>query len=321
MVGAIVLAAACIVASCGSESASSPGRTDPDPAMPVRDPAQRYRVTAEVIGDTLCTGAIMDSLPPAGCQGYPIANFPWPGAEPSAPKAGRWYDSWSFVGTFDGTTFTLTEPPAPPQKLSTFDELRYAKVGNAPCPTPPNDWRITDATRLDANALAAWAQQLPGFVSIGATNRRADGSTMNVVDMVNRDVADPVRRADIMETPVTMLPGYGQVVPLITALSPLQVVYVAGDPAGLADAATAVYGGPVCVTQAARPPVDAQQLAEAMQSDEAKAAGVFGLGASGPPREPFLHADVLIADAVAQAWFDQRFGPGMVHLTGRFQPV
>jgi hypothetical protein len=118
--------------------------------------AGRYRVAATVLqnrqhGPQLCT-TVMESLPPQ-CGGPDIAGWTWDGL-PHESASGTTWGSYVITGTFDGHTFTLTEPaninngqftpnqPAPPD-FST------------PCPAPAGGWRPTDPAKATDDAMQA----------------------------------------------------------------------------------------------------------------------------------------------------------------------
>jgi hypothetical protein len=76
------------------------------------------------------------------------------------------------------------------------------------------------------------------------------------------------------------------------------------------------WGGALCVTQLPRALKDLRRIQDALRD------GPFDLLSNGVD-EPanVVEAEVLIADDAARRWVDERFGPGVVVLTGRLQPV
>lgn len=104
-------------------------------ATPTTDgsPETVYRGNASIIdnGDgvgPMLTFAFEDSLPPHG--GYlPLAAFDWSMIEGEVSEGlVTWYSGVvGLVGTYDGTTFTLTEPPQPPFTF-TDDLLTYGTL-------------------------------------------------------------------------------------------------------------------------------------------------------------------------------------------------
>jgi hypothetical protein len=63
-------------------------------------------------GPELCD-AVADSLPPQ-CGGLPVSGWDWSAVDAESANGTTW-GSYHVVGTFDGETFTLTEPPREPQ--------------------------------------------------------------------------------------------------------------------------------------------------------------------------------------------------------------
>lgn len=109
-----------ILVSCAAACGSATTATDPSvPTTPasVDEPAADtvYETTAGVI-ETPDHGpqiawALMESYPPQGGD-VPITNWDWADAPDSESASGTtWGGSYRLVGTWDGSAFTLTEPP------------------------------------------------------------------------------------------------------------------------------------------------------------------------------------------------------------------
>lgn len=78
---------------------------------------QRYEITATVIetrthGPMLCLGPVRASYPPQGGN-LDLIGFDWASVPDREAAYGTTWGSAHFVGTLDGTTFTLTESPGP----------------------------------------------------------------------------------------------------------------------------------------------------------------------------------------------------------------
>jgi hypothetical protein len=128
-------------------------------------------------GPELCLGAVAESYPPQ-CGGPAVAGFEW--GDVGAERAGGvTWGSYALIGTYDGTTFTVTDstpaalydPAAQPQE----DPL------GAACQDPAT----TDAARAtpeDLDATLAAASALPGYATAWLT-----GNTINVA--VTEDAA------------------------------------------------------------------------------------------------------------------------------------
>jgi hypothetical protein len=58
----------------------------------------------------LCLGAIAESYPPQ-CGGVPIENWSWDGIDGSETSGDVTWGSYAVQGTYDGESFTVTQPP------------------------------------------------------------------------------------------------------------------------------------------------------------------------------------------------------------------
>ncbi|GAA1912625.1 hypothetical protein GCM10009775_01500 [Microbacterium aoyamense] len=58
----------------------------------------------------LCLGAIAESYPPQ-CSGIPLEGWSWDGLEGSETASGVTWGAYAVQGTYDGETFTITQPP------------------------------------------------------------------------------------------------------------------------------------------------------------------------------------------------------------------
>jgi hypothetical protein len=106
------------------------------------------------------------------CGGIPIAGWDWATVTGWLKANGITQGDYHLVGTFDGTTFTPTEPPtaahAPaPQKRRSYEP---------PCPTPNGGWVAVDSSLLaqgDFDAFMTAAQEQPDSAGLwlsGAPN-------------------------------------------------------------------------------------------------------------------------------------------------------
>jgi hypothetical protein len=127
----------------------------------------RYAATTTVLqnkqhGPQLCLGLVLDSLPPQ-CSGPDIVGWQWqhvPGVH--AVNGTTWADV-HVVGTFDGTRFTLMQPPALPPPSPA---LQPALARRSP-------QLCTQPTGSDS-AIALWLDrpsedEIPGLVSLWVT--------------------------------------------------------------------------------------------------------------------------------------------------------
>jgi hypothetical protein len=146
-----MVAALLAIAGCGTGSGSLSANGE-----------QLYQVTATVLESTkhaaeLCVGVLLESLPPQ-CDGLALVGWDWSKVEGEESAAGTTWGMYHVVGTFDGTTFTLTEPPGPPKPA---DDPSNA-IGPA-CPEPAGGWPRPEPDRtssedFDAAVRAAQAE-------------------------------------------------------------------------------------------------------------------------------------------------------------------
>jgi hypothetical protein len=171
-IAAIVACATAAIAGCGR--ATTPGGS----ALPTTATAasasrsatarglQRYEVNAIVLsspthGSQLCAGGVASSLPPQ-CGGPPIAHWDWSTVTAKTALNGVTWGSYHLVGTFDGTTFSLTEPPASPIPAPATPMPDFSP----PCPAPPGGWPQISTTLIAYQAFVAAAQSPADFAGM-----------------------------------------------------------------------------------------------------------------------------------------------------------
>ncbi|CAM3676284.1 hypothetical protein [Nocardioides zeicaulis] len=138
----------------------------PDPSQapaPVPDGAVRTPGLVTVIdggqGPEMCLGAVAESAPPQ-CSGPALADFDW-GQVGAQEAAGVRWGSYALTGTWDGTTFTVTDAiPAALYDAAAAPEVGGLKpacegaVATDPSRATPEDM---DATLAAASALPTYA--------------------------------------------------------------------------------------------------------------------------------------------------------------------
>jgi hypothetical protein len=159
-----------------STSGASAGAPTPVPDGPV---TTRGLVTVLDDGDgpEMCLGAVAESYPPQ-CGGPALAAFDF-GDVGAENAAGVTWGSYALVGTYDGTTFTVTD--ATPAALYDPAAQPQEEPLGAACESP----ETTDASRAtpeDLDATLAAASALPGYATAWLT-----GETINVA--VTEDAA------------------------------------------------------------------------------------------------------------------------------------
>lgn len=113
-------------------------------------------------GPELCH-VVAESLPPQ-CEGLPMADWAWADHPEHEDQSGVKWGSFALTGTFDGTTFAVTE--AVPAAL--YDALNEEPepLPGTPCETPEGGWTVVDAANATPEAMDATfteAARLPGF--------------------------------------------------------------------------------------------------------------------------------------------------------------
>lgn len=132
--------AALVVTGCATPRASDvPGSVAPVGAVAPAPPAGEVTAQGTVLeaedGPQLCLGAIALSLPPQ-CSGIPLAGWSWDEVDGDESGSGVTWGSYAVTGTFDGETFTVTQPPI---MLALYDPMQ------SPDPTGGVDGDTSDS--------------------------------------------------------------------------------------------------------------------------------------------------------------------------------
>lgn len=158
-------------AASGDATSDAPASQAP---APVPDGEVRTSGLVTVLDDgdgpQLCLGAVAESYPPQ-CGGPAVADFDW-GDVGSEEAAGVRWGSYALTGTFDGTTFTVTD--AIPAAL--YDTM--GEPTDDPLAAACDDATTTDtakATPEDLDATLAAASALPTYATAWLS-----GNTINV---------------------------------------------------------------------------------------------------------------------------------------------
>ncbi|MEV0230831.1 hypothetical protein [Nonomuraea sp. NPDC050786] len=282
MRGIWLLAALMALAACGTAPAATA-------------PSTRYEADLTVLsnpqhGPQLCA-FVAESLPPQ-CDGPDIIGWDWNAVQHSAQNGVRWGE-YHVVGTWDGKSLTLTEPPrsaqrgdapADPSRLST------------PCPKPVRGWRPVDsakATDRSMEAALARARTLPGYA----------GSWLDQSYLEEIDGYDPQDRRDVERY----------------ANDPQRLVLnlrFTGDPAARESAIREVWGGALCLSRAERTEAELRALQE-RASKEIEGAQ----SASVDERAGRVEIGVWVVTPELQQEIDEKYGTGLVVLDGYLKPV
>jgi hypothetical protein len=278
-----------MASTTSTEPASSTSTTPPATTTALPRVAAVYEFNGMVldkqgVGPHLCL-VVEESLPPQ-CEGTPLSGLDWADV-PWAETAGdtTWAEA-RVVGTFDGETFTLTQAPEPLEAGPVPGEGDDPFA--SPCPEPEGGLVVTDpalATEGDFENARAYAEAQPDYAGLW-------------VDQLGR-------------------PGEGDFDP---ASFVLNVRFTGGLEAHEADL-QAVYGGPLCVSGAARSQAELEaalaQLPVLLGSPEAEAAGIYGAAGFGiDTMRGLVYVEAFAVTGDGQAWLDDRFGPGVVEVHG-----
>lgn len=281
-------AAALLVTGCAGQSTpgSAPASDQPAPSLVPEGYDGRLRAFATVLespehGPQLCH-SVEESYPPQ-CGGPDIGGWDWSAVEHESASGTRW-GGYVLVGSFDGETFTLTEPATvedgSERPQSDPDQFE------TPCPEPAGGWQPVDpelATEVAFQEAAQVAQAADGFGGLWVDQRMADS------EPTEEDANDP--RSFVMNVTTT------------------------ADAVALHNAIREVWGGSLCVSRAVR---DEATLLE-VQSEVTGDPGIIG---SGPDiRTGQLAVQVYVATAEQQRAYDERYGDGTIRLEGLLTPI
>ncbi|WP_026544690.1 hypothetical protein [Arthrobacter sp. 35/47] len=114
MVKALIIAAAAALLLSGCGAVAVPGgNAGSDPPSRSEELIGQGTVISDGDGMArLCLGAVMESYPPQ-CSGPEIIGWDWTAVDQSETAAGVTWGTYAVQGTWDGTAFTLTQPPVP----------------------------------------------------------------------------------------------------------------------------------------------------------------------------------------------------------------
>lgn len=243
----------------------------------------RYRTVGGVLespehGPQLCYYHA-DSYPPQ-CDGPDIAGWDWSALEGESVSGTTW-GSYRITGTWDGTTFTLTEP-AVADTGSSYPTEEYDF--SAPCPEPAGGWPPFPADlAADPPAYEAALAAVAELPALGGTWVDQGGTA-----------DDP-----------TPLPGRY-----------VLVVRTTGDVPSMETAAREFWPGALCVVGGARyTEVERRAIEDELRS----APGA--LGAAVDVVDDDVTLTVYVAAVERQRDLDERYGVGVVRQLGVLEPL
>lgn len=279
-----------IVAGC-AQPGSPVGAPAPSPAVDDPDLVDdgydgRFRTSGAVLespahGPQLCFEQ-QDSYPPQ-CSGPDIVGWDWAAVEAESASGTRW-GSYEITGTWDGATFTLTEPAGPATGSSYSSYPRHDYDFSAPCPEPAGGW--PPVPRELADDPMAWEA---GKAALG-----------NLPDLSASWV-------DQGGTPADPEPVPGRYV---------MVLRTTGDVAAMEAAAREVWSGRVCVIGGGR-----YTEAEARDIEDALRALPDVLAGTVHTDTEEAEVTVYVATEQRQRELDDRYGVGVVAQVALFEPL
>jgi hypothetical protein len=164
----LLAAIALLLAGC---AASDPGSDAPTQTAGARE--RRYQATSTVLesrdhGPELCLGVVLDSFPPR-CGGLPIPNWRWDQVAGEQTAGDTTWGRYRLVGTYDGTSFTVSRADLAPGASRPSAEERFKDEPKPTCAEPEGGWELPDPARrseryLEPVTRAARAQ--PDFAGL-----------------------------------------------------------------------------------------------------------------------------------------------------------
>ena len=243
----------------------------------------RYQVDTTVLQDAshgpeLCLRGVLDSGPPQ-CGGVPIANWDWSKVTGQETRGATTWGDFHVVGTYDGTTFRLTERPSK-RGVSPVAPVP-ARDASTPCATPPGGWRVVDPAKVtleDYTAFRAAIEAPRGLRGlVGRYQGRGGGRCA-------RPGLRRVQRA------------------------------VHGRPRASPRRAAQIWGGPICVSQGVRPYRELQAIVRDLYGSVGKQLGLQVTSVIPLDREGQIIVDVVVANGDLQRAVDAVYGQGVVKL-------
>ena len=295
-----LLACGLLLAGCGSATSAPPG-ADPGPAeRPTAVPAADGPVTTTygvtVIDDGTphaCLGGVADSLPPQCGAGIPLAGWAWAAHEGSYETEGDVrYGEYVLVGTFDGTTLTVTGTLDPDQSPRPEPASPFV----TPCPEPAGGWVPSDPARSGERSLRELQRM---------AQQRDDFALLWVDQSIN----------PAYDQMATASPGLEIEQQMNDPRLEIVNIQVTGDPMAADTEFRSVWGGSLCVTKVRH--TETELLA--IQRETTDLPGFQG--SSGVTIENRGELSVTYDDGSYQRWVDAMYGAGTVVVVSLLTPV
>lgn len=273
-----------MLSACGDETA--PGTTSVGGD-------QRYTATATVLespdhGPQLCLGGVNESLPPQ-CGGLDITNWEWSDVD-SESASGTTWGTYTVVGTYDGTAFTLTDPAQPP---SSVPNTEPPSDFGTPCAAPDGGWAVVDEATATDDAMNA---------AIGYANEQSDFAGVWLDQSINEELAEASddEIEGIANDPTRLV---------------LNVAFT-GNTEQHEAALREIWGGALCVVQADHTEDDLRAIQQELHEEYD---GLLGSGVD--TQAGRVTVSVIADDGSLQAELDDRYGEGVIVVSSALQPV
>jgi hypothetical protein len=242
--------------------------------------AQRYQTTTGVLegpkhGPELCLGGVKMSYPPQ-CEGTRITNWRWDQVEGEESAGGTTWGSYTVVGTYDGSSFTVLGaqhrlPGTPPSAAERFrDEPKPA------CKEPAGGWEVPDPahrSQAHVNPAAEAARAEPDFAGVWVAYLQPMGS-------------------NVAEDPGEMV---------------LNVAFT-GDLARHRAALRRLWGGRLCVTRLQHSYRELQRIQDELDGAAGRSLGVEVLKTGLMDDKNAVGLDVVVLDQEAREAIRRRYG-------------
>jgi len=284
-----------VVTACGTSDPPSPV------ASAERDPASRYRAVVHVLETptqppTACLGFVLTSEPPAGCTGIAVTGWNWAELDGVDVRSGtRQSGLVELVGTVDGRSFTLTQPPrpAPGQRADT------GAAGSRPPGCAPENRTTSDPARTELEDLEA--------------ARRAAEVDPDFVDFWLSDAPVAPSPAATGTPPATT----------VSVAEKVLTVQFRADVERHTKEIAELWGGALCVGQREPYRWTGVEASAILRSREAVEAGVWTVSVFYPynDRPTRVEVDVLVDDMTTRRWIEQRFGTSQIELHGLLEAM
>lgn len=284
----VVALAALTASACGDQAPT----TSTEPV----GHEQLYTATAPVLETPdgppyLCLGAMTSSLPPTSCGGAEITNWSWDEVDDAESMGGTTWGTYTVVGTYDGEQFTLAEPPAPPADPNVPGG--DAPTFPTPCEEPAGGWAVVDHANTTHEAMAA---------AISYAEAQPDHAGTWVDQSINPTFGgdDPADAEAAANDPTQLVLNFR----------------FTGDIERHQQAIRDIWGGALCVSLAEHTQAELQAIQNELHGEYP---GVLMSGFD--PVTGMVDVQVVFDDGGLQREVDERYGPGVVRITGRLRPV